>query len=161
MVCKTVQNVPKWGPSLQVQGIFRSDGAGEAVICKHFLFMPVKSMSGHILLHQSPFMELKVCFQSGRNDNGQKGAQRMKHPASRYLKIKHLRKFRECFFDSWEHWGNTNYFIHKNFTTNTARHEWRAACIYLHKLYIRFLKIKAYFRANLIDPGGEMKSAWA
>ena len=86
---------------------------------------------------------MKACFQSGRNDNGQKWAKRtkawwqlkwkpnrdslngflgyhatgqkglegadrrLKHPASRYLEIKHLRIFRECFFYSWEHWGNT------------------------------------------------------
>ena len=60
----------------------------------------------------------------GYNATGQKGlegvaSRRLKHPASRYLKIKHLRKFRECFFLSWEHWGNTNYFIfHKNSSLN-------------------------------------------
>ena len=38
---------------------------------------------------------------------------RLKHPASRYLKIKHLRKFRECFFLAREHRVNTKsfYFI--------------------------------------------------
>ena len=38
---------------------------------------------------------------------------RLKHPASRYLKIKHLRKFRKCFFDAREHRVNTKsfYFI--------------------------------------------------
>ena len=40
-------------------------------------------------------------------------SRRLKHPASRYLKIKHLRNFRECFFISREHRVNTKsiYFI--------------------------------------------------
>ncbi len=46
----------------------------------------------------------------GYNANGQIGlegaaSRRLKHPASRYLKIKHLRKFRECFFVYREHQG--------------------------------------------------------
>jgi len=95
-------------------------------------------------------MELKACFQSDINDDGQTGSaatgglmtpetknltgipknsflgynatgheglegasRRLKHPASRYLKIKHLRNFRECFFLAREHRVNTksNYFI--------------------------------------------------
>ena len=43
----------------------------------------------------------------GYHANGQKGLEgavmRLKHPGSRYLKIKHLRSFRECFFDAREH----------------------------------------------------------
>ena len=44
----------------------------------------------------------------GHHANGQKGLEgaakrRLKHPGSRYLKIKHLRKFRECFFLAREH----------------------------------------------------------
>ena len=43
----------------------------------------------------------------GYHANGQNGLEgaaprRLKHPASRYLEIKHLRKFRECFFDCGE-----------------------------------------------------------
>ena len=43
----------------------------------------------------------------GYNAKGQKGLEgaakrRLKHPGSRYLKIKHLRSFRRYFFDSWE-----------------------------------------------------------
>ena len=67
--------------------------------------------------HTNPSHRIPSSF-LGYNANGQKGLEgatswRLKHPASRYIKIKHLRNFRECFFDAREHRVNTKsfYFI--------------------------------------------------
>ena len=71
---------------------------------------------GLMTFTQKPHRDSLNCF-LGYHATGQKGLEgadrRLKHPASRYLKIKHLRNFRKCFFDAREHRVNTKsfYFI--------------------------------------------------
>ena len=61
----------------------------------------------------SPPLSWVPCDQTERIRRSR--ARRLKHPASRYLEIKHLRNFRECFFVSREHRVNTQLFNSFNF----------------------------------------------